>query len=490
MSVPSEPALAFESRGCTAGRRRLGMQPIQQQEQHGRHCDEHRHGQGHPGRKADVDADGVANHADADQVRRRADGCADAADARGIGNHQHHAGREWPRACTERAAVAACAVQRGENAESDRHHHGRRRRVAHPHRDDGRDEAEPREHARGRSADPRYREERQRDAPVEPVNRHRARQHEAADEEEHDRVGEVGEHLPGRRHAERDAEDGAEQRRDRQRQRLADPQHDHCGKDRRHHLALRPEASAGQVNGRECQRREHDAGCAPAALECGFERGDRLGRLPMVAMQQVRLPNLSRLATPSCATTADRRRGSSHSGCRSSAGRRSSRARRCPSARTRDRARRRDDNRRGLERRLAHRLELRLRFSRAVRPRWCEPSDVVAVDLGRRQIACAVQIATGGGPRDLAVLCGGSRERRDGRARRHAARCAAHGASIPCACLMLRSAGDPKKDKSARAASGCVELSATPPEKVVSIWMSGGSGPRTSMPSPPSSLSC
>ena len=179
----------------------------------------------------------------------------------------------------ECAAVAARAVQRGEDAEADRHHHGRRRRVAHPHRDGGRDEAEPREHARGRSADPGDREERQRDAPVEPVNRHRARQHEAADEEEHDRVGEVGEHLPGRRDAERDAEDRAEQRRDGQRQRLADPQHHHCGQDRRHHLALRPEAAAGQMNGRECQRREHDTGCAPAALECGFERGNRLGRL-------------------------------------------------------------------------------------------------------------------------------------------------------------------------------------------------------------------
>jgi hypothetical protein len=41
---------------------------------------------------------------------------------------------------------------------------------------------------------------------------------------------------------------------------------------------------------------------AVASLEISYG----LIHLPMVAMQQVRLPNLSRIATPSCTTTADR----------------------------------------------------------------------------------------------------------------------------------------------------------------------------------------
>ena len=65
-----------------------------------------------------------------------------------------------------------------------------------------------------------------------------------------------------------------------------------------------------------------------------------------------------------------------------------------------------------------------------------------------------------------------------------------HAASIPCSRLIGVSAGDAMNASSARAASGCADARATPPENVVIIWMSGGNCPTTSIPSPPSSLSC
>ncbi len=63
--------------------------------------------------------------------------------------------------------------------------------------------------------------------------------------------------------------------------------------------------------------------------------------------------------------------------------------------------------------------------------------------------------------------------------------------SIPCLCFASAAAGEAMNFNTARAASGCVLLADTPPEKIVMVCTAGGSGPTTSMPARlMSSLSC
>ena len=67
----------------------------------------------------------------------------------------------------------------------------------------------------------------ERDAPVEPVDEHRFGEHEAADEQEDDRVGERRERGARRSHLQDDRQHRSDERGDRQRQRLGDPEDDH-----------------------------------------------------------------------------------------------------------------------------------------------------------------------------------------------------------------------------------------------------------------------
>ena len=87
-----------------------------------------------------------------------------------------------------RAAQADVADDR----QADREHHRGRRRVADPHRDQRRHAAVGDEHPHRAGADQPRRQRRERDAPIEAVHEHRLGQHEAADEQEDDRIGERG----------------------------------------------------------------------------------------------------------------------------------------------------------------------------------------------------------------------------------------------------------------------------------------------------------
>jgi hypothetical protein len=64
------------------------------------------------------------------------------------------------------------------------------------------------------------------------VQHDRSRQNERADEEEHQRIGERREHVPGRRNSQNDGGSGTEQRGHGHWQRFRDPEHDHRGEDR------------------------------------------------------------------------------------------------------------------------------------------------------------------------------------------------------------------------------------------------------------------
>ena len=57
-----------------------------------------------------------------------------------------------------------------------------------------------------------------------------------------------------------------------------------------------------------------------------------------------------------------------------------------------------------------------------------------------------------------------------------------HAASMPWRRFASVAAGDAMNASSARASSGCRARAPTAAEKVVTIWISGGSGPSTSMP--------
>ena len=62
---------------------------------------------------------------------------------------------------------------------------------------------------------------------------------------------------------------------------------------------------------------------------------------------------------------------------------------------------------------------------------------------------------------------------------------------MPCCSFNARQAGEAQKANKLRTASGCVQLWATLPEKVVVICTAWGKGPRTVMPATPRiSLNC
>jgi hypothetical protein len=139
------------------------------------------------------------------------------------------------------------------------------------------------------------REERQRDPPVQGVDRHRPREDEAADEHEDDRVGEGREDGPHVPHAECDAEHRAEEGGDRQRDGFAHPEHRDRRENRResHAFGLDGVCNGDERPG-ECEgeRREEDAGELPPALEAGLGLGDQLalpGKFLDVVLVHVRI---------------------------------------------------------------------------------------------------------------------------------------------------------------------------------------------------------
>ena len=94
----------------------------------------------------------------------------------------------------------------------------------------------------GRAPTQRRPKHRVGDAPVETVQEDGAREDERADEEKDQRVGEGGEDVLRRGHAENHAGRGTEQGGHRQRQRLGDPQHHHRAKDAGKPMGLGTEA--------------------------------------------------------------------------------------------------------------------------------------------------------------------------------------------------------------------------------------------------------
>ena len=80
-------------------------------------------------------AGGLAQVRDANQVRRRADGRAHAADGRREGGREHHRHR----ILLKRPVVLALAPELREHGESEREHHRGGGRVAHPHRENAGD---------------------------------------------------------------------------------------------------------------------------------------------------------------------------------------------------------------------------------------------------------------------------------------------------------------------------------------------------------------
>ena len=106
-----------------------------------------------------------------------------------------------------------------------------------------------------------------------------------------------------------------------------------------------------------------------------------------------------------------------------------------------------------------------------MRPSTCAPRlafDDHRVDPGLRQELPEQQARRAGA--DDRDLCP-----RDLRPRGHAA-------SMPWRRFASIAAGDAMNASSARASSGCRARAPTAAEKVVTIWISGGNGPSTSMP--------
>ena len=145
----------------------------------------------HPLEEGDLHAAELLDHGDADQVGGRPDGGADAAGRGGVGRHEHHAGAEAQlRRVDPLADLPGRDVAHGvDDAEADGEHHGRRGRVADPHRQEGADDAEGHQDPAGAVADRLHRHDAVGKALVQAVDGHDFGQHEAAEEEADDRVG-------------------------------------------------------------------------------------------------------------------------------------------------------------------------------------------------------------------------------------------------------------------------------------------------------------
>ncbi len=207
-----------------------------EQQQHGRNADQH------PLEEADLHAELGADEPDPDHIGRRADRGGQASDRGGERGHQHERGRVagvdrsrmWdPRMAARMdrpipnimAVVAVLEIHQEMSA------------VTAPKASRIR---------LGRAADPGKRQHGVGHPAVEPVNEDGARQDEGADEEEHQRVGERREHLLGRGDLEHDAGGRAQQRRDREGQRLGDPEDHDGGQNRRKPVGRRRESFQGK----------------------------------------------------------------------------------------------------------------------------------------------------------------------------------------------------------------------------------------------------
>ncbi len=116
------------------------------------------------------------------------------------------------------------------------------------------------EEASGAAADQARRQRRERDASVEAVHVHRLGEDEAPDEQEDDGIGERRERLRGRSDLQHDGEQRPEQRRDGERKRLGDPEHDDQDDDGRQAMRLRRERCHREGEDDEEQERRQRAG--------------------------------------------------------------------------------------------------------------------------------------------------------------------------------------------------------------------------------------
>jgi hypothetical protein len=212
------------------------------------------HAERHPREERQRDAGLPAHEADADQVRRRADGRAEAAD-RGRERRREQERRRIRR----EPGTPDMLLEHAQQREPDREHHRDGGRVADPHRDGARGAGVGGEDASGVLADARQPEDGEREAAIEAVEEDRLRQHERADEEEDERIRERRERLGRRRHAEHDRDRDAEERGHRHGDRFAHPEDDDCGQHRGEAVRGLLERERGRPDGGERERRAEEA---------------------------------------------------------------------------------------------------------------------------------------------------------------------------------------------------------------------------------------
>ena len=252
------------------------------------HRDDHdRHADDHPSGKRHVDAGGRAQQADADQVRRRADRCAHAADRRRERRDEHHRHR----IALKFAIAFSFASELGQHGQTERKHHRGRRRIAHPHRQEAGDAGVRHDEPQPARADPCRRERGERQPAIEAVGDHPFGEDEAADEEKNDGIGERRVCDLSGGDAEDDAERRPEQRGNSERQRLRHPEDDHQREHRAYALRGRRQARRHEQNREREQRAGDQAECLASPIEGFFAGRVCLGRHAADIMEQERARN-------------------------------------------------------------------------------------------------------------------------------------------------------------------------------------------------------
>ena len=211
-------------------------------------------------------------HADADQVRRRADGRRHPSDRCAERGEQHQAERELPHRLPRGFVTRRHPHQVIHDRQPDRKHHRGGRGVADPHRERGGHGGIDHEHADGARSHERRRQRREGDAAVDAVHEHRLGQDEAADEQKDDGIGKRRERAACVSDPEDNGEHRAEHRRDGHRQRLGHPEHDHKGHDRGHPMARNGEGHRQRQQHEQHRRREPEPNGAAPAIESLLRR--------------------------------------------------------------------------------------------------------------------------------------------------------------------------------------------------------------------------